>query len=85
MLFLLRYSLLNLCPAYRAKLVHLAQPGATWGTGQTDPGFQMLDGNRSLIEIDITHGDCQRLAYATAQPPEQPNQELIPQKLGGLF
>jgi hypothetical protein len=41
----------------------------------------VLNGYRSLIEIDIIHGNSQHFAYAAAQPPEQPDNNFVSQKL----
>ena len=41
------------------------------------PHFEVLDGNRALAEVDVTHGNAKSFRDAAAQVKEQPDEELV--------
>ena len=51
-------------------------------TGELQSGLQVLDCYRTLVEVNILHGETQDLRYTAAEVGQQPDQQPIP-KIGG--
>ena len=54
-------------------------------TGKLQSGLQVLDCYRTLVEVNVLHGETQDLRYTAAEVGQQPDQQPVSQAFCCVF